>query len=348
MKRLSRRKMKKAPPANGALRPAPPLTTLLAYDEQGVRERTLRPGDELLALRGAAGVTWINIDGIEDGAWLETVAGHFGLHPLVLEDIQNPDQRPKVDFYPDYVYLVLKMLSWNEAAQEVHGEQVSLILGPNYVLSFQEDVGDLFDPIREKIRKPRGRLSHQGADGLLHALLDAVVDHYFVILEKLGEQVEALEEELLDRPAPATLHAVHRLRREMIYLRRSIWPLREVIQALQREETPLIRPAIEMFLRDLYDHTLRIMDTVETFRDMLAGMLDIYLSSVSNKLNQVMKVLTIIATIFIPLTFLAGVYGMNFTFMPELRWKYGYYGLWGVMLVSAAGMLYAFRRKGWL
>jgi magnesium transporter len=354
MKRLFHRRRKVKPHLPGA--PPPPTTaeaaptriTVIDYDEFNFQERQIKSAEECLPFRNTPTVTWINVDGLRDAHLLEQFGSFFGLHPLVIEDILNTEQRPKVDFYEDYIYVVLKQLAWDPASEEVVGEQLSLILGSNFVLSFQELPGDLFDPIREKIRKKTGRIRKLGPDYLLYTLLDAIVDNYFVILEKLGEQIELIEEELLRDPAPITLHRTHRQRREMIFLRRSIWPLREVISGLEREESPLIKNATDLFLRDVYDHTIRIMDTVETYRDMLAGMLDMYLSSVSNKLNAVMKVLTIIATIFIPLTFFAGVYGMNFKHMPELEWKYGYAFAWAIMAASAGAMLLYFRKKGWL
>jgi len=229
-------------------------------------------------------------------------------------------------------------------------EQVSLILGPNFVISFQEEgkEGDLFEVVRERLRSSKGKLRKMGADYLLYALLDAIVDGYFVILERLGERIEVLEEELLANPSQLTLQNIHTMKREMIFLRKSVWPLREVISGLQRGESPLITETTGPYLRDVYDHTIQVIDAVESFRDMLAGMLDIYLSSISNRLNEVMKLLTIIATIFIPLTFIVGVYGMNFKLMPELEWRWGYPAVWLVMVVVAGLMLAFFRRKRWL
>jgi magnesium transporter len=241
------------------------------------------------------------------------------------------------------------MLSCEKGKDGTSSEQVSLILGPNFVISFQEGAdGDVFDPVRDRIRTGKGRLRKQGPDYLAYALVDAIVDNYFLVLEKLGERVEVLEEELVTDPDQQTLHEMHALKREMIYVRRSVWPLREVINGLERAESPLLQQTTGIFLRDVYDHTIQVIDTVETYRDMLSGMLDIYLSSVSNRMNQVMKVLTIIATIFIPLTFLAGVYGMNFKFMPELEWRWGYFVIVGIMLAIGLLMVIYFRRKRWM
>lgn len=297
---------------------------------------------------GRAGVKWVDIEGLHDSQSLEKIGAQFGLHPLVLEDILNTDQRPKLEDYGDYLYIVLRMLSNGHAGGEIASEQVSIILGPNFVLSIQEGAeGDAFEPLRHRLRAAKGQIRKLGADFLAYALLDAVVDNYFGILEKLGDNIEALEENLIGNPGPETLQQIHDLKREMIYLRKSVWPLREVVAAMQRRDTPLICPATEYYLRDVYDHTVQVIDTIETFRDMLSGMLDIYLSSVSNRMNAVMKVLTVIATIFMPLTWIAGIYGMNFKHMPELDWEWGYLGAWLMMLGVAAGMVVYFKVKKW-
>jgi magnesium transporter len=246
------------------------------------------------------------------------------------------------------MYIVLKMFSYKDKSNEILIEQVSLILGPNFVLSFQEDVGDVFDPIRERIRNGKGKIRKMGADYLVYALLDAIVDNYFIILEKIGEQIEFIEERLVINPASETLNTIHKLKREMLFLRKSVWPLREVISSMERGESSLIKGTTKIYLRDVYDHNIQIIDTIETLRDMLSGMLDIYLTSISNRLNAVMKVLTIIATIFMPLTFLAGIYGMNFKYMPELEWKWGYPLILLIMFSIGISMLFYFKRKKWL
>jgi magnesium transporter len=288
------------------------------------------------------------LDGIHQVEILEQLGECMGVHPLVLEDILNTDQRPKLEDFDDYLFIVLKMSHYDDQNGEMEVEQISLILGPNYVVSFQERPGDVFDPIRERITNGRGRIRKLGADYLAYALIDAIVDHYFVVLEQIGEKIEFLEEELITDPTPETLQTIHNLKREMIFLRKSVWPLREVVGGLERRESPLIGESIAVYLRDVYDHTIQVIDTLETFRDMISGMLDIYLSSVSNRMNEVMKVLTIIATIFIPLTLIAGIYGMNFKHMPELEQPWGYPVVWGVMLATAIVMLIYFRRKKWL
>ncbi|OGF97914.1 MAG: magnesium and cobalt transport protein CorA, partial [Candidatus Glassbacteria bacterium RBG_16_58_8] len=242
----------------------------------------------------------MNVDGIHQVEVVEKIGGHFDIHPLILEDIVTTAQRPKMDDLGRHLFVVLKMLSYNDQEREITGEQVSLILGSNFVLVFQESVGDVFDLVRERIRNAKGRIRKMGADYLAYALIDAIVDGYFVVLEKISEDIESLEEELITDPGPETLQTIYDLKREMIYLRRSVWPLREVISALQRKGSSLISEETGIFLRDVYDHTIQVIDTIESHRDLVAGMLEIYLSSVSNRMNEVMKVLTLIATIFIP------------------------------------------------
>lgn len=302
----------------------------------------------------AEGVVWIDVRGLGDGDVLERTGAAFGLHPLVLEDVLNTTQRPKLEDYGEkYLFIVVKALGLEEDGS-VATEQVCLVLGEkNFVISFQEDGasgkgGDLFAQVRERLRSDTSRLRRQGADHLAHALLDRVVDDYFAVLEELGERVEALEDMLLARPERGTLKELHRLRREMLTLRRSVWPLREVLAALSRPDSSLVSQSAVVFMRDVYDHTVRAIESIETYREMLASMLDIYLSSISNRMNEVMKVLTIIATIFMPLSFLAGVYGMNFEFMPELKWPWGYPAALLLMAAVAGGMLVYFRRKKWL
>jgi len=323
--------------------------TIMDYDGKAFQEKEAKSVEDCFSFKETATVTWINIDGVHDSELVGKLGSHFGVHPLILEDIMTTAQRPKMEDLGDYIYVVLRMLTCEKDKDGVFSEQVSLILGPNFVISFQESAGgDVFDPVRDRIRTGKGRLRTLGPDYLAYALIDAIVDNYFLVLEKIGERVEVLEEDLVTNPDQETLHEMHVLKREMIYVRRSVWPLREVISGLERAESPLIKQTTGIFLRDVYDHTIQVIDTVETYRDMLSGMLDIYLSSVSNRMNQVMKVLTIIATIFIPLTFLAGVYGMNFKFMPELEWRWGYFVIVGIMLAIGITMVVIFRRKKWM
>jgi magnesium transporter len=321
--------------------------TVLDYDELHLQEEELETIAECLPVKDRPAVRWINVDGLHQAEILETIGDCFGIHPLVLEDILNTGQRPKVEDFGDYIYIVLKML-YSEDNGEIAEEQLSLVLGPTFVISFQEREGDVFDPVRERIRNGRGRIRKMGSDYLAYALIDSVVDNYFIVLEKLGEEIEFLEEELVTNPTTETLQVIHNLKRELVFLRRSVWPLRESISGLERGASALIQESTGVFLRDVYDHTIQVIDTVEIFRDIVSGMLDIYLSSVSNRMNEVMKVLTIIATIFIPLTLIVGIYGMNFQYMPELQWRWGYPMVWLVMLAIVALMAVYFRRKGWL
>ena len=322
--------------------------TVIDYEETHFEEREVKRVEECFVFKDKPTVTWMNVDGLHQVEILEKLGECYGLHPLVLEDILNTDQRPKMEDYGEYIYIVLKALDYNDKSNEIGTEQISLILGSNFVFSFQEREGDTFDPIRERIRNGKGRIRSMGADYLAYALVDSIVDNYFIILEKLGEKIEFLEDKLVSHPTPETLQTIHHLRREMIFLRKAVWPLREVINSLERGESSLVKESTRLYLRDVYDHTIQTIDTIETYRDMVSGMLDIYLSSVSNRLNSVMKVLTIIATIFMPLTFLAGVYGMNFKYMPELEWRWGYPFIWLIMVGIGVLMLIFFRKKKWL
>jgi len=321
--------------------------TLLEYNEKEFLEKEFTDFDECLLHVKADMVKWINVDGIHNTELIQKIGEKFGIHSLTLEDIANHEQRPKFEDYETYLVSIMKMLSYNS---EVNSEQLSIILlDNNTVLSFQEtDGGDAFDIIRTRIRQGKGRVRKMGADYLAYCLIDAVVDLYFIILEKIGDRIEELEEELVNNPNKHTMKFLHAMKREMIFLRKAVWPMRELINNFERCESKLIKKATRLFLRDLYDHTIRVIDTVETFRDLLSGMMDIYLSSVSNRMNEVMKVLTIITTIFIPLSFIAGVYGMNFDHMPELHWQYGYFILWAVMISIAVGMVFYFKKRKWL
>jgi magnesium transporter len=354
MPKLIKKRSKKAglPPGTlvhiGERKSETPKITIMDYDESSFQEKEIKTIEECLLFKDKPTVTWINVDGLHQVEILEKIGECYGFHPLVMEDILNTDQRPKMEDYGDYIYIVLKMLDQGNKNNEIVTEQISFILGPNFVISFQEKEGDVFDPTRERIKNGKGRIRKMGADYLAYSLLDSIVDSYFIILEKLGEKIEFLEEKLITRPTPETLQTIHHLKREMIFLRKAVWPLREVISGLERNESSLIMESTRIYLRDVYDHTIQTIDTIETFRDMVSGMLDIYLSSVSNRLNSVMKVLTIIATIFMPLTFLAGIYGMNFKYMPELEWRWGYPVIWLIMIGIGVFMLAYFKKKNWL
>jgi magnesium transporter len=322
--------------------------TVIDYDEKGSEIKEVGSVKECLDYRDRPTVTWINVDGLHNVGLIEELCGQFGIHPLVIEDIVNTEQRPKTEVFDDYIFSVLKMSTYNVEAGAVETEQVSIVFGEKFVLTFQERRGDIFDPLRARIENGKGLVRRQGADFLAYALLDAVVDSHFVLLEKIGEEVEAMEDELIANPSPQMLQGIYSLRTGMITLRKSVWPLREIISGLQRSGTALIKATTDIYMRDLYDHTIQVIDTVETLRDLVAGMLDIYLSSVSNRMNEVMKVLTVFASIFIPLTFIAGVYGMNFKYMPELSWRWGYFGILSFMLVVGVVLLFYFRSKRWL
>jgi len=318
------------------------------YDEANFAETELTSVDACISYKNKPSITWINVDGVHNVPMLEKLGECFGLHRLVMEDILNIDQRPKIEDYGDYLYIVLKMLTIG-GNNETRTEQVSIILGTNFILSFQEGIeGDVFNVIRERIRNNKGRIRKVGADYLGYSLLDAVVDNYFVVLEKLGDKIEVLETELIEDPTQKTVQKIYQLKREMIFLHNAVWPLREVVSSLGKHESSLIQDSTTPYVRDVYDHLIHVIDSVDIYREMLSSMLDMYLSSVSNRLNSVMKVLTIIATIFMPLTFIAGVYGMNFKNMPELEWRYGYPLVMLVMAAISVLMLLYFKRKKWL
>ena len=322
--------------------------TVIDYGDGTFEEKEVDGIEECFPYRDKSTVTWINVDGIHQVEVIDKLGECFGLHPLLLEDILNTEQRPKAEDFGNCVFVVLKMLYIGERSSVINIEQVSLVVGESFVLSFQEREGDVFNMIRQRMREGKGRIRKMGADYLTYALIDATVDSYFLILERIGDEVERLERGLVSDPKPQTLQAIHNLKTEMIFLRRSVWPLREVVSALLRRESPLISEATIVYLRDVYDHTIQVIDTIETYRDMVSGMRDTYLSSVSNRMNEVMKVLTIFASIFIPLTFFAGIYGMNFRYMPELDWRWSYPVLLGALGGMGVSMLAFFKKRKWL
>lgn len=317
------------------------------YSETECREQSIPDMTIYEPPRGRYGTAWLNIDGVHDVSVLNQVGEVFALHPLVMEDIANTTQRPKIDEYADYLYLSVRMLSIGAESSQIESEQVSLVIGKNYLISFQEKPGDVFELIRNRLRQGKGRIRKMGSDYLMYSILDAVVDHYFLILENLEEHIHQIEEEVAEDPKISTLENIHRLKKEIIFLRRSTWPFREIAGKLERLETPLISKETRLFLRDVYDHIIQIIDITESFQDIVSSLLDLYLSSASNKMNNIMKVLTLVATIFIPLTFLAGIYGMNFRFMPELEWRWAYPTLVGIMLAVGVTMVLYFKRKRW-
>ena len=332
----------------GVERTEPIRITVVDYAQDQFEEREVRAVEELASYRGRPTVTWIDVVGIHDPGVIGQIGSQFSIHPLLMEDIMNTTQRPKIDDLGQYICLILKVITFDDRSMELRIEQVSLVFSDDFVLSFQESDSGIFKPLRERIRNSLGKARKMGADYLVYALMDAVVDHYFVVMEKMGEKIDVLEDEVVSNPKREVLRSVQQLRDEILLVRRSVWPLREVVSLLERAESPLIDKTTTIYFQDVYEHTIQVMDTVDTYRDILSGMFDIYLSSVSNRLNEVMKVLTIIATIFMPLTFIAGVYGMNFEFMPGLKSEYGFWIMCLFMLLVFGGMFLSFRKRKWI
>lgn len=322
---------------------------VIRYDAAAVDERefeSILPCLEYCA--AAKGVKWINIDGLHDTALLRTIGEAYGVHPLVMEDIVNTRQRPKAEIDDRSLFAVMKMFYPHADGLGIDVEQMSFVLTEDTVLSFQERVGDVFGEVRRRIRAGgSGFIRKAGADFLFYALTDAIVDHYFVVLEKIGADLDSVDEELSARPDPGTLRRIHDLKKEVVFLKNMTWPLRELFGSILRSETPLVHDKTRVFLRDVQDHTMQVLDGIESYREMITGLTDMYQSSVANKMNEVMKVLTIIATLFIPPTFIAGIYGMNFENIPELHVKNGYFIFWGVTVTGIASMLIFFRKKKW-
>jgi magnesium transporter len=323
----------------------------MAYGPDGVVEEAIEDLGRVRQIVGAHPVTWINVDGLGAADPVRQLGEMFGLHRLALEDVMNVSQRAKVETYGDTVFLVARMVSLGERLQT---EQISMFLGGNFVLTFQEKHGDCFDPVRERIRKGGGRIRSRGPDYLVYALLDAVIDHYFPVLEEYGERLETLEGRILTDPDEHIPGKVLAAKRDLLALRRAIWPHREAVNSLLREPVTLVTDSTRTYLRDCYDHAVQIIDMLESHREHASSLMDLHLAGVSNRMNDVMKVLTIIATVFIPLSFIAGLYGMNFDpdasawNMPELGWRYGYPAALALMAAMAGGMFWYFRRKGWL
>ena len=327
-----------------------PVINLIAFGSDAIIEKKDIAPEEIAALRSRHPVTWVDVVGLGSADIIAAIGKQFGLHRLALEDVLNTHQRPKAEEFDDHIFFVTRMF---RPAVATRTEQVSIFLGPGFVLSFQEETGDCLEPVRERIRQGRGRIRSKPADYLCYALLDAVVDDYFPVLERYGEELEVLEDEVISRSRPEQIGQLHELKRELLTVRRAVWPQREMINAVIRDENPLIADATRPYLRDVYDHTVQLMDIIETYREIASGLVDVYISSVSARLNEIMKVLTIIATIFIPLGFIASLYGMNFDRsspwnMPELGWRFGYAFSLLLMGGTVAGLLMYFRRKGWL
>ena len=320
---------------------------LFSYTEDNFEEKLIDINklSQLLPLKSK--VHWIEVEGIHDVDIIKNLGEVFGLHPLVLEDILNTDHRPKIENYENYTYIVAKLLLYYKKESEFSTEQESFILGENYIISFSERKTEIYSNVKERIRQGVGHTRKMGADYLLYSLLDVIVDNYFNVLERLSEEIELAEDELISNPSPETIKVLHKFKRQMLYMHKAVWPLREVMGVLERNETTLMKEATSIYIRDLYDHVIQIMETVETLRDILSSMLDMYLSSISNRMNEVMKILTMISTVFIPLTFIVGLYGMNFRYMPELNWPFMYPVVWVIMISIAVLMLSFFKKKKW-
>jgi magnesium transporter len=318
------------------------------YNQNNYQEKELENVEEAFAFKISSPISWINLNGLRHVAEIEKIGNHFNIHPLVLEDIVNTAQRPKIDEYEDYLFIVLKMLYYDDN-ENIVSEQISFILGKCYVITFQESEGDVFDTVRERIRHGKGRIRTMDADYLLYALLDAIIDHYFIIIETLGNKIEDLETDVFNGVQDDNIpKQIQDLKREILRVRRAINPLREVISRIERHESALISEKTRTFFRDIYDHIIQVSENIDIYREMVWSLMDMYMTTISNKMNEVMKVLTIMASIFIPLTFIAGIYGMNFDYIPELKYKYSYFILWGIFILIVLGMVVYFKRKKWL
>lgn len=328
--------------------PKPARMTVIEYDGDTLTEREIQSIDAIFPLKSAPIVTWVNINSVHNEPQLAEIGERFQLNALLLEDILNTEQRPKCDHADGLIYLFLKIFDFHQAQEEISNEQVSMVVGPNFLLTFMEEIDNEFEPIRARLRSGNKKLRCGGPGLLAYSLLDTIVDSYFLVLEKIGERLGEIEESLSEDQPPNILQNVHRLKRELIFLRKHIWPVREVITNLQHGDSELVNGNVQLYLRDVYDHTIQVMDTLETYRDLLGGIQDLYLSVLSYRMNDVMKVLTVMSSIFIPLTFLVGVYGMNFKYMPELQQPWGYPALWVLMILIACAMGVYFRHKRWI
>ena len=318
------------------------------YNKDYLDENKLQNIEEAFTYENKETITWINVNGLNHVKEIEKLGKDFELHPLILEDITNTQQRPKLEEHEEYIFVVLKMLYFDKD-QNLKFENISFIQGSNYLLSFQEADGDVFDAVRDRLRNSKGRVRGNGADYLLYALMDAIVDNYFNLMETMGEKIEELEENLFsEKPNKDLIHEIHGLKREILKIRRAVYPLREVVNQIDKVDPTLITEKTQLYIRDLYDHVIQVSESIDIQRELIWSLMDMHMTTISNRMNEVMKVLTIMATIFIPLTFIAGIYGMNFENIPELKFKYGYFVLWGVMIVIFLAMLYYFKRKEWL
>lgn len=317
------------------------------YDEAGSETYEINSAEEIDPFTDTPQVTWVSVCGLHETDFLKQVGEKFKIHSLVLEDILNIDSRPKIEITDDYLFIVMKLVLFNPEQKILETEQVSFILGKSFLFSFSERTDVIFNPIKDRINSQLGKIRKRGSDYLLYALMDIVVDHYFLALEKVDERIEILDDEVINNPDRSQIESIYNLRNLLLIIRKSIWPLREIINQLIKDDGDLLDESIEPYLRDLYDHTIHITETIEQQREVTNGLMEIYLSMMSNKMNEVMKVLTVIATIFIPLTFIVGIYGMNFKYMPELEWPWAYYAVWGVMIFIVGLMFYYFKKKNW-
>lgn len=320
---------------------------LITYSPTEFNERFSDNVDDLIPFSDK-GISWLNVSGIHDINIIEKIGKTFGIHPLILEDVLNTHQRPKMEQFDTYDFIVLRLLFYDQKTNRIEPEQVSILLGKNFVITFEEKDNNVFARLIENLKAGRGKIRGLGPDFLAYSIIDMITDNYFEILESIGEEIENLEDSVIKNPVPEVLSKIYNLKQELIFMHKYIWPLRDVIGKMERGDSRFIKKHTQLYLRDIHDHTVQIIDSIETYRDMVSVMIDIYISGVNNKMNEVMKVLSVFAFIFIPLTFLAGVYGMNFDYMPELRWKYGYFVLWAFMLTVIASLFIYFRRKKWI
>lgn len=325
-----------------------PIIEVIDFDSENLQTIQADKIEDIFKFKETESNSWINIVGLHETEIMQKIGQHFDFHTLVIEDILNTDQRPKVEFFDDYIFIIMKMIVYDAESESLNIEQVSMILGKNYVFTFQERRGDVFRPIRERLKNIKGRLRKNKIDYLFYALMDVIVDKYFIVLENISEIIDHLENAVSRTPDNSQVDKIYTIKRELLLMKKAIWPLREIVSNLKEEESDLINESTEVFFNDLSDHIIHVIDVSETYRDIASGLMDTYMSMVSFRMNEVMKVLTIIATIFIPLTFIAGIYGMNFEYMPELKWQWGYFFIWGLMIITFIMMLFYFKKKKWI
>ncbi len=325
----------------------PPRMQMITFAGSELKQQDITDPTLLQEAKDDGSISWIDVHGFGDKALIETIGEIFELHPLLLEDVVNVPQRPKTEAYGDQLLIIVRMVRLNKD-QEIVMEQVSFVLGKSYVLTFQEHYGDVFDPVRKRLKNAKGRIRQHGSDYLAYALIDTIIDAYYPILERIGDQLESMEDVVISNPTPALLSQLHQLKNRLVNLRRGIWPQREAISSLARDDYALVTDEVRIFIRDTYDHCVQTSEVTEMYREMVTGLMNTYLSSIANRTNDVMKVLTIVATIFIPLTFIAGIYGMNFEHMPELHVRWAYPAIWVTMVVVAVAMMVFFWRRGWI